>query len=47
MTEAFRALGYCPQQDALWDIISLKEHLTFYAAIKGIPKQEIDKLVDQ
>ena len=44
--KAFQALGYCPQSDALWENITLKEHLACYAAIKGIPKGEIDALVN-
>ncbi|XP_041352800.1 cholesterol transporter ABCA5-like [Gigantopelta aegis] len=45
MSEAFQALGYCPQHDALWDSITLKEHLECYAAIKGVPKEDIESVV--
>ncbi|XP_041364325.1 cholesterol transporter ABCA5-like [Gigantopelta aegis] len=44
--KALGALGYCPQHDALWGTITLKEHLVCYAAIKGIPRGEIDSLVN-
>jgi ABC-type multidrug transport system ATPase subunit len=43
MSEAFLALGYCPQHDALWDTVQLDEHLRAYAAIRGIPKEDIDR----
>ena len=45
MSEAFQALGYCPQHDALWETIKLSEHLELYAAIKGIPKNEVPMIV--
>ncbi|RHY02223.1 hypothetical protein DYB36_008551 [Aphanomyces astaci] len=31
-----RLIGYCPQFDALIDLLSVREHLELYAAIKGI-----------
>lgn len=34
-------LGYCPQHDALWKNITVREHLECYAAIRGVPKQDI------
>ncbi|KAJ8299359.1 hypothetical protein KUTeg_023419 [Tegillarca granosa] len=46
MSDAFQAMGYCPQHDALWQNISLKEHLECYAAIRGISKQQIDGLIE-
>jgi len=32
-------IGYCPQFDALLELVTVKEHLELYAAIKGIPKE--------
>jgi ABC-type multidrug transport system ATPase subunit len=32
-------IGYCPQYDAIFDWMSVEEHLWFYAKIKGIPKE--------
>ncbi|XP_061471616.1 ABC-type organic anion transporter ABCA8-like isoform X2 [Rhineura floridana] len=31
-------LGYCPQEDALWSNLTMKEHLEIFAAVKGIQK---------
>ncbi|XP_063149522.1 ABC-type organic anion transporter ABCA8-like isoform X1 [Candoia aspera] len=31
-------LGYCPQENALWSNLTMKEHLEIYAAVKGIRK---------
>ncbi|RVE58102.1 hypothetical protein OJAV_G00206000 [Oryzias javanicus] len=39
-------IGYCPQVDALDDLLTGEEHLYFYARIRGIPKREIDGLVN-
>lgn len=29
----------CPQFDILWDILTVEEHLLFYARIKGVPPE--------
>uniref|UniRef100_A0A8B9RD21 ATP-binding cassette, sub-family A (ABC1), member 12 n=1 Tax=Astyanax mexicanus TaxID=7994 RepID=A0A8B9RD21_ASTMX len=34
-------IGYCPQVDALDDLLTGEEHLYFYARIRGIAKREI------
>ncbi|XP_054831762.1 ATP-binding cassette sub-family A member 10-like isoform X2 [Eublepharis macularius] len=31
-------LGYCPQENALWSNLTMREHLEIYAAVKGIRK---------
>uniref|UniRef100_A0A8C6QYA3 ATP-binding cassette, sub-family A member 6 n=2 Tax=Nannospalax galili TaxID=1026970 RepID=A0A8C6QYA3_NANGA len=33
-------LGYCPQENALWPILTVKEHLEVYAAVKGLRKED-------
>ncbi|XP_072383028.1 cholesterol transporter ABCA5-like [Diabrotica undecimpunctata] len=43
---AFQYLGYCPQHDAQWKNITVKEHLELYSRIRGIPKNEIKRTVD-
>ncbi|XP_068590097.1 glucosylceramide transporter ABCA12 [Cebidichthys violaceus] len=39
-------IGYCPQVDALDNLLTGKEHLYFYARIQGISKREIDGVVN-
>ncbi|MCJ8732883.1 hypothetical protein PDJAM_G00216800 [Pangasius djambal] len=39
-------IGYCPQVDALDDLLTGEEHLYFYARIRGICKREIDQVVN-
>ncbi|KAI4574758.1 hypothetical protein MJT46_004037 [Ovis ammon polii x Ovis aries] len=34
-------IGYCPQEDALDDLVTIEEHLYFYARIHGIPEKDI------
>lgn len=42
----FENLGYCPQYSALWDDITLKEHLTLYASLKNVSKTKIKCVVN-
>ncbi|XP_025262176.1 ATP-binding cassette sub-family A member 5 isoform X1 [Camponotus floridanus] len=46
MAEAFRQMGYCPQHDAQWKNITVREHLECYAAIRGVPWSEVNRIVD-
>ncbi|XP_047612602.1 ATP-binding cassette sub-family A member 9-like isoform X2 [Phacochoerus africanus] len=43
-------LGYCPQEDALWPSLTVKEHLEVFAAVKGLRTADaavaIARLVD-
>ncbi|KAM9347110.1 glucosylceramide transporter ABCA12 [Symphorus nematophorus] len=38
-------IGYCPQVDALDNLLTGEEHLYFYGRIRGIPKRELDGVV--
>ena len=39
--DAFRrAVGYCPQRDALFESLSAREHLLFYGALRGLSNEE-------
>ena len=37
-------MGYCPQFDALDDLLSGREHLTMYARLRGVPEKECGKV---
>ncbi|KAG0417514.1 hypothetical protein HPB47_005542, partial [Ixodes persulcatus] len=41
MCQAFKMLGYCPQHDALWNNLTLQEHLHLFGALRGIKSHEI------
>ena len=40
-------IGLCPQFDVLWADLTVKEHLEFYARIKGITPEEEEECVNQ
>merc|ERR1712013_686840 len=42
---ARRYVGYCPQFDAIFDLLTAAEHLKFYAMIKGLRGEEADEQV--
>ncbi|OQR91613.1 ATP-binding Cassette (ABC) Superfamily [Achlya hypogyna] len=42
-----RLVGYCPQFDALFDLLSVREHLELYAALKGVPAVRVPEVVDE
>lgn len=35
--DARKLIGYCPQKDAIFPLLTVEEHLWFYARIKGVP----------
>ncbi|XP_077644282.1 ATP-binding cassette sub-family A member 13 [Lonchura striata] len=39
-------IGYCPQQDALDELLTGWEHLYYYCTLRGIPKQNIHKVAE-
>eukprot|EP01125_Pyxidicula_operculata_P020313 TRINITY_DN749_c0_g1_i2.p1 TRINITY_DN749_c0_g1~~TRINITY_DN749_c0_g1_i2.p1 ORF type:complete len:298 (+),score=73.48 TRINITY_DN749_c0_g1_i2:657-1550(+) len=45
--EVHLVMGLCPQFDLLWEDLTCKEHMLFYARLKGIPPQEEDEHVNQ
>ena len=45
--EAFQHMGFCPQTDVLWPIVTLQEHLEVFARIRGVPWGEVKRLVEQ
>ncbi|XP_022661627.1 retinal-specific ATP-binding cassette transporter-like isoform X3 [Varroa destructor] len=47
--DARRGIGVCPQMNALFDDLTVKEHLEFFYEIKGggEDKEEIEKLISQ
>ncbi|GLE03144.1 hypothetical protein PINS_up012023 [Pythium insidiosum] len=40
-----RLIGYCPQFDALFELLSVREHLELFARIKGVPRRELENVV--
>ncbi|XP_049760992.1 phospholipid-transporting ATPase ABCA3-like [Elephas maximus indicus] len=46
MVHIRKSLGLCPQQDLLFNYLTVSEHLYFYCLIKGIPRKKRPMEVD-
>ena len=45
-SDARKLVGYCPQYDALFPMLTVLEHLWFYAKIKGVPVSKRKDMVN-
>ncbi|KAH9600184.1 ABC transporter-like [Trypanosoma melophagium] len=45
--EALRCIGYCPQFDALIDLLTVREHLQLYAGIRGVIPSQRTTVVEE
>jgi ATP-binding cassette subfamily A (ABC1) protein 3 len=43
--EVRRLIGYCPQFDALFELMSVREHLELFARIKGVSSADLSEVV--
>lgn len=41
MRDVHQNMGYCPQFDAIDDLLTGREHLEFYARLRGVPENEV------
>jgi ATP-binding cassette subfamily A (ABC1) protein 1 len=39
-------IGYCPQVDAIMPLLTAREHLIFFARLRGIPEKYVDQVSD-
>ncbi|XP_076150268.1 phospholipid-transporting ATPase ABCA1a isoform X1 [Alosa pseudoharengus] len=46
MDEVHQNMGYCPQFDAINDLLTGREHLEFYAILRGVPEKEVCEVAD-
>ncbi|GMF24988.1 unnamed protein product [Phytophthora fragariaefolia] len=46
-SKARNSIGYCPQFDALIDLLTVREHLELFSRIKGFHKERLQKEVDR
>ncbi|KAJ0400796.1 hypothetical protein ATCC90586_008083 [Pythium insidiosum] len=42
-----RQIGYCPQFDALFELLTVREHLELFARIKGVSRAHLDDVVTE
>ena len=40
-----RKIGYCPQFDALLELLTVREHLELYGRIKGMEGADLERVV--
>lgn len=40
-------IGVCPQQNVLFDNLTVREHLVFFARLKGIPSASVQNVVQK
>lgn len=49
MKDAYGEMGFCPQFDVLWDLLTGEEHLQLFGRIKGLSgallQSEVDRFV--
>lgn len=41
MRNVHQNMGYCPQFDAIDELLTGREHLEFYARLRGVPEKEV------
>uniref|UniRef100_A0A3Q3WL83 ABC transporter domain-containing protein n=1 Tax=Mola mola TaxID=94237 RepID=A0A3Q3WL83_MOLML len=46
MRKVHQNLGYCPQFDAIDELLTGQEHLEFYARLRGIPEDEVTMVAE-
>uniref|UniRef100_A0A8C2WZC7 ABC transporter domain-containing protein n=1 Tax=Cyclopterus lumpus TaxID=8103 RepID=A0A8C2WZC7_CYCLU len=46
MSEVHQNMGYCPQFDAIDDLLTGREHLEFYARLRGVPEKEVTMVAE-
>ncbi|XP_018099248.1 phospholipid-transporting ATPase ABCA1 isoform X2 [Xenopus laevis] len=46
MHEVHQNMGYCPQFDAINELLTGREHLELYALLRGVPEKEVCKVAE-
>ncbi|XP_055884282.1 phospholipid-transporting ATPase ABCA1-like isoform X3 [Biomphalaria glabrata] len=47
MDEIRHGLGMCPQHNVLFDLLTVEEHIWFYARLKGRSAEDVNKEIDE
>lgn len=47
MEKVYNSFGICPQHDILWDDLTVREHLLFYAKLKGVTSKEENEEIEK
>ena len=46
MHKIYSIMGVCPQHDILWDLLSPREHITFYGQLKNLHGTELEEATE-
>ncbi|XP_066453464.1 retinal-specific phospholipid-transporting ATPase ABCA4 [Eleutherodactylus coqui] len=46
LLDVHQNMGYCPQFDALDELLTGREHLQLYARLRGVPEEEVDMVAE-
>uniref|UniRef100_A0A8C0RI66 P-type phospholipid transporter n=1 Tax=Canis lupus familiaris TaxID=9615 RepID=A0A8C0RI66_CANLF len=46
ISDVHQSMGYCPQFDAVDDLLTGREHLYLYARLRGVPADEIERVAN-
>uniref|UniRef100_A0A803TLI3 ATP binding cassette subfamily A member 4 n=1 Tax=Anolis carolinensis TaxID=28377 RepID=A0A803TLI3_ANOCA len=46
ISDVHQNMGYCPQFDAIDDLLTGREHLRLYARLRGVPAAEVEKVAE-
>lgn len=46
MPEVYENVGICPQFNALWDFLTVREHLTLFGNLKGLRGEKLDQVIN-
>ncbi|KAM9324762.1 retinal-specific phospholipid-transporting ATPase ABCA4 [Gastrophryne carolinensis] len=46
ITDVHQNMGYCPQFDAIDELLTGREHLQLYGRLRGVPEEEVDTVAD-
>ncbi|XP_019523093.1 PREDICTED: retinal-specific ATP-binding cassette transporter [Hipposideros armiger] len=46
ISKVHQSMGYCPQFDAIDDLLTGREHLYLYARLRGVPAEEIERVAN-
>ncbi|XP_023576085.1 retinal-specific ATP-binding cassette transporter [Octodon degus] len=46
ISDVHQRMGYCPQFDAVDDLLTGREHLYLYARLRGVPAEEIERVAN-
>ncbi|KAM9296612.1 ATP-binding cassette sub-family A member 9-like [Gastrophryne carolinensis] len=47
LPEIQKKIGFCPQTDIMFDLLTVKENLETFSVIKGVPSKEVNKQVEK